>query len=71
MLTMCPGFIAVERYREGLLVDFLIVGTEGRMGLIYVHVHYTYSHCSDVIDVTVIEPHSMETAEVRGRTRDY
>lgn len=52
-------------------MDFLIVGTEGRMGLIYVHVHYTYSHCSDVIDVTVIEPHSMETAEVRGRTRDY
>lgn len=27
--------------------------------------------CSDVIDVTVVEPHSMETAEVRGRTRDY
>ena len=26
---------------------------------------------SDVIDVTVVEPHSMETAEVRGRTRDY
>jgi len=26
---------------------------------------------NDVIDVTVIEPHSMETAEVRGRTRDY
>ena len=26
---------------------------------------------SDVIDVTVIEPHSMENAEVRGRTRDY
>ncbi|XP_064404983.1 ragulator complex protein LAMTOR1-like [Halichondria panicea] len=26
---------------------------------------------NDVIDVTVVEPHSMETAEVRGRTRDY
>ena len=26
---------------------------------------------SDVIDVSVVEPHSMEQAEVRGRTRDY
>lgn len=26
---------------------------------------------NDVIDVTYVEPHSIENAEVRGRTRDY
>ena len=31
----------------------------------------THTYCSDIIDVTYIEPHSMETAEVKGRTRDY
>ena len=38
-----------------------------RVEHVFTHIH---TH-SDVIDVTVVEPHSMENAEVRGRTRDY
>ena len=30
-----------------------------------------FSPCSDVIDVTYMEPHSLERAELMGRTRDY
>lgn len=37
----------------------------------HVHAVHTHTYCSDIIDVTYIEPHSMETAEVKGRTRDY
>ena len=50
----------------------LLSPTKLLMDIIFIVVHKSFTHSlSDVIDVTVIEPHSMENAEVRGRTRDY
>ena len=33
--------------------------------------HSVYYCYSDVIDVTYVEPHSLERSELMGRTRDY